>query len=233
MGKTYNFQGYNKDTMVRVVGTDLTISTKKAIEVCSFIRNKHVETARVLLEDCLEFQQAIPFKRFTNGVGHRKGPMAAGAYPQKVAAAVLGLVKSLETNAQQKGFNTSNLVVVHAVANRGTTPYKMSRHRGRLTKNTHIELVAIEQKETKEDKKEKKATKPKKEEKPVEKKVEEKEVKKTEAPQVKEETKQETKTEAKEAVKEEAKEVVKEEQAEETKKEEPAAPEKTEEGKSA
>ncbi len=168
-----------EDNSARAVGNDLSISTKKAIEICSFIRGKSVEKAKILLKQAIEMKQPIPFKRFTDGAGHKKGNMAGGKYPIKACTAILKLLESAEANASYKGLSTDNLIITHIKADKASTPLHYGRQRGRSMKRTHVE-ISVEEKVGK---------KPAKEEKPEGKKVEEKKV-----PEVKKETKQVEKT---------------------------------------
>ena len=166
--------------MARAQGRDLSMSTKQAIEICNFLRNKKLSRAKDILKNVLEKKEAIPFKRFTNGVGHRKGKVGAGRYPMKASKAVLALLESVETNAQTKGLNTSDLQLIHICAHKAHTPSHNGRQRGRTFKRTHVEVIVKEsagkKKETKPKKVESKKTEEKvevkKEDKPVEKKPE-------------------------------------------------------------
>jgi len=72
----YAFQGFNKELMARAVGRDLTVSTKQAIEICNYLRKRKLAQAKMLLEKVIEKKQAVPFKRFVNGLGHKAGKMA-------------------------------------------------------------------------------------------------------------------------------------------------------------
>jgi len=152
----YSFQGYDAEKMAKAVGRDITISTKHAIEICNFIRKKPVEKAKIMLNDAIEMKRPIPFKRFTNGPGHKAG-MASGRFCVNACEAILRIVESAEINAQHKGLNTSNLALLHISAQQAAKIMKHSRHRGRAAKNTHVEVVVGEHKEiSKEDKADKK-----------------------------------------------------------------------------
>ncbi len=138
----------NHDAIVKVGGADLSISHKQAIEMCSFIKNMTIEKARNLLEKVITKDFAIPFKRFTEGAGHKKG-IGSGKYPVTTAKQFLKLLNSLEANAQNKGLGT-DLVIIHACAKKASRPAKQGRQRGQEAKRTHVELVA---KETEQKKK--------------------------------------------------------------------------------
>ncbi len=211
--KNYAFQGFDKDLMARAMGRDLSISSKQAIEICSYLRNKPLARAKVILQNVIVKKEAIPFRRFTNAVGHRKGPLGAGRYPMKASKAILALLESAETNAQTKGLNTGQLEIVHICAHRAHAPVHYGRQRGRQFKRSHVEVVVKEsgakKKALKKD--EKRSVEPKseikKESKPDHKteskpdhKTESKTVPKTEStPESKPDLKKDSKAESKQA----------------------------------
>lgn len=140
----YAFEGYEKEKMAKVVGRDLPVSTKQSIEICTFIRGKSLEKAKEMLEEVLKMKRPVPFNRFTEGAGHKKGHIAGGRYPLKASAQILELLNSVEANAQQKGLNTSSLTIKHACANKASRPPRYGRMRGLQAKRTHVEIVAAE-----------------------------------------------------------------------------------------
>ena len=149
----YAFSTYNKELMARAVGRDLSISKKQSVEICKWLRHKPLLKAKKMLEEVIAMKQAVPMTRFNWNVGHRPG-IGPGRYPKKSAAAILGILKSAEANAQTKGLNTGNLHIVHINAQKATTPIHYGRQRGTKMKRTHIELVLQEmaQKEKKAEK---------------------------------------------------------------------------------
>ena len=166
MGKTYSFGSYSKDNTSRAIGTSLQISFKQSIEICNFIRNKDVGYAKNVLNRAIEKKAAIPFRRFNDNMGHKKG-IAAGRYPGKASKEILGLISLVEANAQFKGMNSSNLVIAHISANKAATVMHYGRKSGRKAKRTNIEIVVKEKPGKKEDSK-KIAEKKTKESKPAE-----------------------------------------------------------------
>jgi len=148
----YSHQSYNKETVARAVGRDLDISTKQCIEICNFLRGMNILRAKTVLNGVMELKTAIPFKRFTNGVGHRAGDMASGRYPMNAAKEILTIIENAETNAQQKGLNTSRMALVHLSTQKASRPMHAGRKRGRSMKRSHIEVTLGEAPE-KEDKK--------------------------------------------------------------------------------
>ncbi|MBI1970751.1 50S ribosomal protein L22 [Candidatus Woesearchaeota archaeon] len=143
MAQHYAFQGYDAGRMARASTKDVPVSVRHSIEICTYLRRKNLQMAKALLQDVLEKKRAVPFRRFTNGVGHKKG-MASGRYPVKACKYFLELMNSVETNAQQKGLNTANLYLTHLIAQKGATQFHFSRQRGRTMKSTHLEVVVEE-----------------------------------------------------------------------------------------
>ena len=143
MAKTkYAYEKFD-ETCASAYGRDLPVSTKNSIELCSFLRGKSVEEATKILENVLTFKQAIPYRRFNDGVGHRRGKIGPGRYPQKLVSIVLKLLKNIKANAETKGLSDS-LKLVHMCAHKAATPFHQGRQRRRAMKRTHIELVVKE-----------------------------------------------------------------------------------------
>ena len=109
-----------KEHSARAMALDLPISTKQSIEICSAIRSKPLEKAKEILKRVIKLKTPIPFKRFKLNVGHKRGPLAAGRYPIKASEYILKLLNQVETNAQDKGLNTDNLVIKHIKADYGS-----------------------------------------------------------------------------------------------------------------
>ncbi len=168
----YSFQGYDKETMARAVALSIDISTKHAIEISNYIRGRKLSTAKKLLELAIQKKKAIPFKRFTEGAGHKStvDKVGRGKYVVKASRQILKLLKEVETNAMQKGI--MDPVIIHIAANRASTPYHYGRKPGRSMKRTHIEIVVKGEVDKKLLQKIK-AEKEKKQRKAIEQKVEE------------------------------------------------------------
>ena len=67
----YSFKKFNEN-MAKTIGLNLPISTRHCIEICNFIKNNSVDGAKDLLSKVIEKKVAVPFKRFTGDVGHKK-----------------------------------------------------------------------------------------------------------------------------------------------------------------
>ena len=134
----------------RVIGRDLFISTRHAIEITRCIRGKNLRKSKALLQRVLDKKEAVPFLRHDQDIPHRPGRIMAGRYPEKATKMILSLLNSVEANAQNNGLDTENLVIKSIIPNRASRPYRSGRIRGIRTRSTHIEVV-VEEKETKKE----------------------------------------------------------------------------------
>ncbi|MEK6900669.1 MAG: 50S ribosomal protein L22, partial [Nanoarchaeota archaeon] len=125
-------------------GLNLPVSTKHCIEICDVLRYRDVSYAKRYLEGVVALKTAVPFKKYIMNTGHKKG-MSSGRFPQKAAKEVLRLLNSVESNAQFKGLDTSNLKITKLLANKASIPMTGKRHRG-ATKRTHLEVEVMERK---------------------------------------------------------------------------------------
>ena len=135
---------YNEDTQARAVGLDLGISVKHAVNVCNMIRSKPLARAKKMLEEVIAMERAVPYRRFKKDLSHRKGDMTAGRYPVRVTKEMLTVIKSVEANAVNKGLNPSNLVIRSISAHKASNQWHYGRHRRRLMKRGHLEIVLEE-----------------------------------------------------------------------------------------
>ncbi len=142
------------DLTAQVVGRDLPVSTKHLIEISSFIRGKTIKKSRELLEGVINLKTAVPFVHFHRDVGHKKGRMAAGRYPQKASRYVLDLLTGLEANAEQHGLDRNNLYIKTIIPNKAGITWRMGRHARRKAKRTTLTIIAAELQEKKQPAKE-------------------------------------------------------------------------------
>lgn len=142
----YSYQNYDTTSMVRAVGKDLPISPKHAIEICNYLRKRKVSRAITILEQAIAKTNPIPFRRFIQGIGHKKGQLSSGKFPVKSSTEMLSILRSAVANAKFKGLTEEALVIESIQAQRGATPMRFGRIRGRSAKRTHVEIVLREQK---------------------------------------------------------------------------------------
>ncbi len=121
-------------------GLNLPISIKHAVHISKMIRGKNVATAKIILQEVIDEKKPVPFRTNANGMGHKKGPLGAGRYPQKACKNILSLLESAEKNASFKGMNTSTLHITSLVPSKGPTVMRSGRGAGQA-KNTHVYIV--------------------------------------------------------------------------------------------
>jgi len=151
----YEYQK-SEENIAKAVGRNLDISPKQSIEICKYVRGRPLNQAKMLLQQAIDMKRAVPFTRFTNGLGHKPG-MSAGRYNPKACSQILKVLKSAEANAKNKGFNAADLKVVHLSMQIGARNSHYGRKRRSIFKNSNIEAVLQEVKGVaKSDKKESK-----------------------------------------------------------------------------
>ena len=149
--KGYTYREEPGVTVARARGVELPVSPKKTYEVMNAIRGLRVERARTFLEEVVALRRAVPFRRFNQETAHKKG-IGPGRYPQKVAGAVLQVLKNAEENAEYEGLDADRLFVKVAACARGQiNKANMPSAHGRATswneQTTNIEIVLGEAKE--------------------------------------------------------------------------------------
>lgn len=125
---------------VVVNGEDLRISTKQAVAVCNFIRNKEIDYAIKNLEKVRKTEIAIPMK---GEIPHKKGISIAsgrGRYPINAVNEFLKLLKSLRANAIYNGLELEKFKIF-CMANIASKPHKRFG-RGRF-KRSHVKIKLI------------------------------------------------------------------------------------------
>ena len=138
----YSYQK-EKENIAKAVGRNLDISPKQSIEICNYVRGRPLNQAKMLLQQSIDGIRPIPFKRFTNGLGHKPG-MSAGRYNPKACKNILKIIKSAEANAKNKGFNNADMKVAHISMQIGPKNWHYGRKKRSIFKNSHIEVVLEE-----------------------------------------------------------------------------------------
>jgi large subunit ribosomal protein L22 len=133
-----------EENMSKAVGLDLPISFKQSFEICNYIRKNDVAKAKIKLEDAISQKRPIPFRKFTNGLGHKKGNLLAGRYPIKACTEILKLINSAESNALFKGLNSKGLVICHISVKNAASAWHYGRQKRRRMKRCHIEVILKE-----------------------------------------------------------------------------------------
>ena len=155
----YKYATQTTEKNARAVGIDLPISTKVSREICKFIRGKTTTRAKKILQDAMDKEKAIPYRRYNDNVGHRPG-LGPARFPDKASMHIKKIVELAEANARFKGMNAENLEIQSILAQKGSITHRYGRHSRRKAKRTHIEIVLKEaKKEPKKEYKRKEVTK--------------------------------------------------------------------------
>lgn len=138
----YAYQKSEENT-AKAVGRNLNISPKQGTEICKYVRGRPLNQAKMLLQQAIDGKRAVPFTRFSNGLGHKPG-ISAGRYHPKACSQILTILQSAEANAKNKGYSSSDLKVVHISMQIGPRNPHYGRQRRSIFKNSHIEVVLQE-----------------------------------------------------------------------------------------
>jgi len=115
-----NFSYNNDKTKVAFAGrSDINASYKDLSMVCESIRYKPIPYALKVLNGVINEGEPIRYRRYNKHMGsrHELGGNK-GRYPKKCALIVKNLLSSAVSNAINKGFDETKLVVMHASANK-------------------------------------------------------------------------------------------------------------------
>lgn len=118
MGISYSVD--TDDAAGLAMGRDLRVSHKDCVEVCKEIKGLPLQEARRKLQAVQDQEEAVPMKTHNAGVGHR-GDLDgwdAGAYPEKAAGHLDDVLHNAQGNAEEQGFDASDLVVRHIAAHK-------------------------------------------------------------------------------------------------------------------
>ena len=136
-----------EEKTARAALLDMSISTKDSIEICNKLRKMNLEKATAFLERVVLKKEAVSFRRFTNGAGHKSG-IGSGKYPISASKSFLSLLNLAKANALDKGLS-EDLKISLILAQKASTPWRYGRHRGRKAKRTHLQIQLEEIKKKK------------------------------------------------------------------------------------
>lgn len=142
----YSLKEIDETRMVKASLREVDVSPKWSREVCKAIIGLTIPEARKLLEEVVAMKRMIPYRRYKKKRAHHAQTKGPGGYPVKVAKHMLKLLDSLEANADFKGFDPDEVVIIHAAAHKGRRIRKfIERAFGRATpydkQLVHIEVV--------------------------------------------------------------------------------------------
>ena len=133
MGISYSVE-IDEERSAKAMGRELSVSKKDAVEVCSHVKGMPLEEAQTTLRAIADGEVPVPLKKHNSGVGHRSDidGWDAGRFPKKASEALLDVLYNAESNAEEQGYETEEMVVDHIAAHkvgesRGTKPRAMGR----------------------------------------------------------------------------------------------------------
>jgi len=125
-----------KKTEAVIYGRNLSMSTKKSMGICKFIRGKTIPNAIADLEQVVRIRKVVPMK---GEYAHQKGKgISSGKFPVKAAGIFINLLKSLSANANVSGLEEP--IIFEAVANIAPRPF--GKFGAVRKKRTHVKIVA-------------------------------------------------------------------------------------------
>jgi len=139
----YAFNSENESFVARATGKELRIRFKDSIEVCAAIKGRKAKEAADYLQAALDNKAYIPFKKTKSQHGHTKGMKPFGRRPVKTLEGVLGVLKSAIANAEFKGLDLDNCVVISSAAQRGFKIRRMKPRGRHAVYNRHLTTIQI------------------------------------------------------------------------------------------
>ncbi|MHA2226617.1 MAG: 50S ribosomal protein L22 [Candidatus Hodarchaeales archaeon] len=144
--------GLDVDRTAIATGRNMRISPKHAREICRELKGKYLETAQEYLEQVIELERSVPFRRYRRKIPHRSdlSKWPAGRYPKKAATEILKVLENVEQNSSFKGLEVSRLRITHMASQRGRkirgfTPRAHGRSSPSFKTLTHVEVVVTEE----------------------------------------------------------------------------------------
>lgn len=132
-------QVLNKKEEAIANGRSLPLSRKQCQYICSFIKNKPIDSAINDLEQVIKFKKIVPFK---GEIPHRKGKgIMSGRYPIKAAKIFISLLKGLKGNVILNQMELEKTRITLASASWASRPMRKGSVQG---KRTHVRLAAKE-----------------------------------------------------------------------------------------
>lgn len=151
--KNYQVELQDNKKAAKAFLSNQRVSLKFSNELCREIRGKPLARAQRFLKNIIEHKEFLPLRKYNKKVAHRRGESKSysksGRFPERVCYGFLKLLGLVKANADFKGLDSENLVVVHAFASQGFKRYsyqpkgKIAGKR-KMRKATHIEVIVKE-----------------------------------------------------------------------------------------
>lgn len=140
---------------VKARGTHLRIHYKHTREIGQAIKGKSLDKAQAYLENVLTYKEAIPYTKYTGGIGRHSVGRKYGAcgdkvsFPQKATKTFLDLIVNLKSNSEASGLDVEKVIITHCNCNQAPKMRRRTyRAHGRInaymSSPAHVEIIAEE-----------------------------------------------------------------------------------------
>ncbi|CAI8499282.1 60S ribosomal protein L17B [Hanseniaspora opuntiae] len=149
----YGTTSTNPSKSASARGSYLRVSFKNTRETAQAISGWELTKAQKYLDQVLDHQRAIPFRRFNSSIGRtgqgKEFGVVKARWPEKSVRFVQDLLKNAASNAEAKGLDAEKLYVSHIQVNQAPKQRRRTyRAHGRSNKYesspSHIELILTE-----------------------------------------------------------------------------------------
>jgi large subunit ribosomal protein L17e len=146
----------NPAKSVSARGSYLRVSYKNTRETVQAINGWKLDRAQKYLDQVLDHQRAIPFRRFNSSIGRtaqgKEFGVTKARWPAKSVNFVKDLLRNAQSNAEAKGLDVSKLKIAHIQVNQAPKQRRRTyRAHGRInaysSSPSHIELILTEEDE--------------------------------------------------------------------------------------
>ena len=151
--QTMQATGFSQKRTASAIIKNNPISLKYSLEIIRHIKGKRLDKAMTFLGRVINMQEHVPLRVYHGKVAHRKGQshsyVKSGRYPIRTSIGILNLLRSVKANADFKGLDAENLIILHMFASQGFKRIgnqAMGRISGkrRTHKSCHVEIVVVE-----------------------------------------------------------------------------------------
>ncbi|ODV65505.1 60S ribosomal protein L17-B [Hyphopichia burtonii NRRL Y-1933] len=137
-------------------GSYLRVSFKNTRETAQAVNGWNLEKAQKYLDQVLDHQRAIPFRRFAGSIGRtaqgKEFGVTKARWPAKSVNFIKDLLQNAQSNAEAKGLDVSKLKISHIQVNQAPKQRRRTyRAHGRInayqSSPSHIEVILTEEEE--------------------------------------------------------------------------------------
>lgn len=154
----YSKEVDNTTKAAKARGTHLRVHFKHCREIGHAIKGMSLSKAQSYLKNVLQYKEAIPFTKYTAGIGRHavgkqyKAPGDKVSWPQKATKTFLDLLRNIESNAEVNKLEIPKVVITHVNCNQAPKMRRRTyRAHGRInaymSSPAHVEIIAEEKNE--------------------------------------------------------------------------------------